>query len=150
MVGLWAYLFVFADPNVPDELDDPAYGEAAQDVCAEARGQIDALPPAQAATSPQDRAETVAEANQILLVMLDDLSALAPTEGHDAALVERWLDDWATYVADRQEYVEALQAGEDAELLVTPQEEGGGQVTETIDHFAQINGMVDCQVPLDV
>ena len=149
MVALWVYLFAFADPGVPDRLDDPAFGESAQEVCAAARQDIDGLPPAQQARTPQERAETVAEANQVLLVMLDDLGALAPDDGEDAELVGRWLDDWDTYVGDRQEYVQALQAGEDAELLVTPQVEGGGQITETIDHFARINDMVDCQVPLD-
>ena len=42
----------------------------------------------------------------------------------------------------------AVQPGE-AELLVTARETGS-QITETIDHFAEINNMEDCAVPLDV
>ena len=39
--------------------------------------------------------------------------------------------------------------GEESELLVTARTTGG-QITETIDHFAEINNMEDCAVPLDV
>ena len=93
-VGMWIYLFLIADPNVPDQLDDEAF----------------------------------------------------PADGRITGL---WLDDWETYIGDRERYADALAEGDEAELLVTARATGG-QITETIDHFAEINNMEDCAVPLDV
>ncbi len=118
-------------------------------MCAAAADELDELPPAREAETPQDRAPVVDEANTILLEMVEDLRTIAPSEGSDARVTRLWLEDWDTYLGDRDAYVQALAAGEEAELLVTAREEGG-QITETIDHFAEINNMEDCAVPLDV
>jgi hypothetical protein len=146
-IGMWAYLFLIADPGVPDELDDDTFPTAGQAICADAIARIDDLPAAQEATSPQDRAVVVAEANEILTEMVADLRAIAPTEGQDERLTRLWLDDWDIYLTDRADYADRLAAGEDAELLVTAR--GAGQITVTLDHFAVVNHMEDCQSPLD-
>ena len=149
-IGLWIYLFAFADPNVPDQLDDEAFGEQGQEICEAARARIDDLPLAQDAESPEQRGESVAEANQILTDMVDDLQAIAPTNDHDTPLVDAWFADWEDYLQDRADYADDLLAGnEDAELLVTARADGGGQITVTLDHFAEINDMPDCASPLD-
>jgi hypothetical protein len=146
MVGLWGYLFLLADPGVPDQLDDPGFAEAAQERCADAQSAIDQLPPAEDAEGPEDRAPVVAQANEVIGDLVAELRALAPS-GDDGRLVGLWLDDWDTYLSDRQTYAENLAAGEDAELLITAR--GAEQITVTIDHFAEVNDMLDCQVPLD-
>lgn len=149
-VGMWAYLFLIADPNVPDQLDDETFPTEGQAVCESAAALIDGLPPAREANTPQERAPTVAEANGILTEMVADLRAIAPTDGTDARVTALWLSDWDDYIGDREDYAEALADGEEAELLVTARAESGTQITETIDHFAEINNMEDCAVPLDV
>ncbi len=146
MIGLWGYLFLIADPGVTDQLDDPAFSDAAGPRCAETKAAIDELPLASEATSPQDRAQAVSEANDLLETMVSDLRAIAP-DGDDGHLVGLWLDDWETYLGDRQAYARQLAEGEDVELLVTGRE--GEQITVTIDHFAEVNHMIDCQIPLD-
>jgi hypothetical protein len=149
-VGMWVWLFAFADPNVPDELDDESFGPQAQEICEAARQEIDDLPLAQDAESPQARGRAVAHANDVLEQMVADIRPLAPTNEHDTPLVEAWLADWDTYLQDRVDYADQLLAGdEDAELLVTARAEGGGQITVTLDHFAEINEMPDCASPLD-
>lgn len=148
-LGMWGYLFFIADPGVPDRLEDEAFAAQGQAICAEATARIDALPPAREAETPEERGEVVAAANRILDHMVDELSAIAPTEGEDARIVRLWLADWEVLLADRATYADQLLAGEDAELLISPREEGGGQITVTLDHFAQINDMEDCQSPLD-
>ncbi|HYF45171.1 MAG TPA: hypothetical protein VD926_03105 [Acidimicrobiales bacterium] len=150
--GMWVYLFFIADPDVPARLEDDAFAEEGQAICESAVARIDELPNARDAESPEDRAPVVEEANGILRGMVEELRAAAPTEGSDGRITRLWLEDWDTYLGDRTAYAEALSEGEDAELLVTPrsEEEGGGQITETIDHFAQINDMEDCVVPGDV
>ncbi len=148
-LAMWAYLFLIADPNVPDQLDDEAFPRDGQDICEVATERIDELPDAREAETPEDRAPVVAEANEILTEMVADLRAIAPTEGSDGRVTRLWLEDWDDYIADRETYADALAEGEEAELLVTARETGG-QITETIDHYAEINNMEDCAVPLDV
>jgi hypothetical protein len=149
MIGLWTYLFLIADPGVTDQLDDPAFAEAAAPRCERAQAAIDDLPDARDATSPEDRAPAVAEANEVLDDLVADLRSIAPapTGEGDGHLVDLWLDDWETYLQDRHVYADALADGEDTELLVTGR--GGEQITLTMDHFADVNDMVPCQVPLD-
>jgi hypothetical protein len=149
-VGMWVYLFLLADPNVPDQLDDEAFPTDGQAICAAAEARIDELPNAREAETPEERAPVVSDANDILSEMVADLRDIAPAEGTDSRITDLWLDDWETYIGDRQRYADALADGEEAELLVTARETGGGQITETIDHFAEINNMEDCAVPLDV
>ena len=149
-IGMWVYLFAFADPNVPDQLDDESFGEQGQEICEAAREEIDELGLAQDVQTPEERGEDVAAANDILTTMVDDLRAIAPTNEHDTPLVQAWFADWDTYLEDRAEYADDLLAGsEDAELLVTARSDGGGQITITLDHFAEINEMPDCASPLD-
>jgi len=146
-IGMWAYLFLIADPGIPDQLDDDTFPTEAQTICAEAVDRIDELPAAADAATPEARGATVAEANEILTAMVADLRAIAPTEGQDARLTRLWLEDWDTYLTDREEFAAALAAGEDAELLITSR--GAGQITVTLDHFAMVNDMLACSTPLD-
>ena len=149
-VAMWVYLFFLADPNVPDQLEDDAFVEQAEAVCAATIDRIDALPAAQDAETPEDRGATVSEANELLAQMVQDLRAIAPANEHDAPLVEAWLADWDTFLGDRAAYAEDLLAGdEDAELLVTARGNAGGQITVTLDHFANINNIEDCATPMD-
>jgi hypothetical protein len=135
---------------VQDQNDDESFGEQAQEICEAAVDEIDALPLAQDAESPEERGATVSQANEILTGMVADLRAIAPTNEHDAPLVEAWFADWDAYLEDRADYAADLSAGdEDAELLVTARQEGGGQITVTLDHFAEINDMAACASPLD-
>jgi len=151
-LAMWAYLFFIADPDVPDRLEDDTFADEGQLICEAAVARIDELPNAREAETPEERGAVVAEANGILREMVAELRSIAPTEGSDGRITRLWLQDWDTYLGDRTEYAETLAEGEDAELLVTPrpEDEGGGQITETIDHFAQINDMEDCVVPGDV
>lgn len=146
-IGMWTYLFLIADPGIPDQLDDDTFPTEAQAICAAAVDQIDELPPAADADTPEERAVAVADANEILTIMVADLRAIAPTDGQDGRLTRLWLEDWGTYLTDRVEFAEALAAGEDAELLITAR--GTGQITVTLDHFAVVNDMLACQSPLD-
>jgi len=146
-IGMWAYLFLIADPGIPDQLDDDTFPTEAQAICAAAVDQIDELPAAADAATPEERGETVAEADEILTTMVADLRAIAPTAGQDARLTRLWLEDWDTYLTDRVEFADALAAGEDAELLITAR--GARQITVTLDHFAMVNDMLACSTPLD-
>ncbi|OWY59847.1 hypothetical protein B7486_72370, partial [cyanobacterium TDX16] len=101
-VGFWFWLILLApDQEPPDKLDDPTFAEAAEPVCTEAQADVEDVPGAREAETPQERAEQITASTAILQQMVDDLRADAPTAGRDGEMVEEWLGDWETYLGDR-------------------------------------------------
>ncbi|MGK2949689.1 MAG: hypothetical protein ACSLFP_14045 [Acidimicrobiales bacterium] len=151
MVAMWGYVLYLAfGPGrqpPPDRLDDATFALAAEDVCDAALADVADLPRAIEADTAADRSAIVTEANVRFDEMLDDLARLRPS-GEDGELVGRWLDDWGTYIGDRQRYADNLLVDPDARLLVTARDRD--QITEYIDAFAADNDMPACATPIDV
>lgn len=150
IVLMWIYAFSgVAAKDPPDQLDDPAFAQAAEPVCAATVEQLDELPSARDAGSPEQRAVTVREANALLTTMVDDLEALVPDSGdRDERITGLWLDDWRTHLDDRAAYADALaDGGTDAPQFTA---RGGRSITATIDNFAKVNDMASCTTPLDL
>ena len=147
---MWIWMLFFYDPGLLiDELEDRTFPTAAEEICAAALEEIDELPPAEVTFDPLERAAVIDEANDILAVMLSQLAPLAPTEPPEAAeAVEEWLDDWSTYLGDRQEYADALR--DDPEARFTESPKGPKQISRAIDSYAQVNRMTSCETPGDV
>lgn len=156
LVAMWGYVLYLAfgpgrQPPV-DRLDDPAFAEAAEVRCANALSDIEQLPLATEAESAAERADVVAEANDVLGSMLgdlDDLTVLAP-QGDQRDVVAEWLADWRTYLGDRQDYVDALRVHPGARLLISEKPGTGRHITGWIDEFARANRMPSCASPMDV
>lgn len=152
LVLMWIYAFSgMAKKDPPDLLDDAAFATAAAPICATARAALDELPSALEAGTPEERADTVAQANAILTAMVTDLRAEAPDQGddhRDSRITGLWLDDWQTHLADRAAYVEDLEAGSEDPAVFTAR--GGRSITATIDNFAKVNDIGDCATPLDI
>jgi hypothetical protein len=150
LVAMWIYAFSgMAAKDPPDLLDNDAFSTAAEPICADAVDQLDALPRAQEAGSPEERAGTVADANVILAAMVADLREIAPDQGdRDSRITGLWLDDWETHLADRAGYVEDLEDGAEGAPVFTAR--GGRSITATIDNFAKVNHMSSCVTPLDI
>jgi hypothetical protein len=148
-VAFWFWLILLApEQDPPDQLDDATFAEAAEPVCAEAQADVDDVPGAREADTPQERAEQITTSTVILQQMVDDLGVDAPTSGRDGEMVEEWLGDWETYLGDRLRHAERLAAGDDVQFQLTAKE--GDQVTEAVDGFATANDMESCSTPLDV
>lgn len=147
---MWIYAFSgVAAKDPPDQLDDPAFTEAAEPVCAAARDELETLPAARDAESPEERAVTVRQANTVLTAMLDELDGLvAPGDDRDERITRLWLADWRTHLEDRAAYAESLAAGSTDPAEFTAR--GGRSITATIDHFAEVNDMASCTTPLDL
>ncbi|MFM7063407.1 MAG: hypothetical protein ACKO04_07935 [Actinomycetes bacterium] len=103
-VVAWIYvLFVYRPTKQIDELTDRRFPEAAERICAATMTQVEALPMAPTAASPEDRGRTVATANDLLSGMADRLGTVAPTGDSKEDLGTReWVDDWRQHVADRR------------------------------------------------
>ncbi len=141
-----ATIWFFGDGN-PDRLQDREWVADAEARCAEARDELDRLPPARDATDLADRAGQIEASNAVLADMAADLAASAPT-GDDGELVGLWLNSWETYLGDRLAHAEALRAGEDRQFRVSV--ERGEGVDALLDAFADRNRMPSCGDPLDI
>lgn len=152
LLGGWVYVLFFYDPGLLiDELADHTFPNAAEQVCAAADAQLAALPPADMAVSPSDRADEVARSNVILTRMIADLRPLAPTEPQEVADgVNEWLEDWTTYIGNRETYVENLRVDDDARFLESTKGSDTKGITRAINSFAQVNRMDSCTTPGDL
>jgi hypothetical protein len=149
MVGMWVYVLWPGSAQAPvNRLNSPDFGRASEPICAQAVNAIDALPKADTATTPAERAALVRTADGYLSQMLDGLAGVAPATGDDARSVSRWLADWHTYLGDREAWATRLASGEDSQFLETMVE--GGPISESIDDFANANEMSSCTTPYDV
>ncbi len=149
MLAMWVYvLFLHEDTTSPDRLEDRSFPTNAEPLCGRALARLDQLPPARESTTPQERAEVVDEADEVLRGMVADLRAQAPTAGSDGRIVTEWLGDWGTYVGDRDDWADVLRTGKDTRFFETAK--GGGPISELIDRFAVVNDMPSCATPDDV
>ena len=93
----------------------------------------------------------MARSNVILSGMIADLRPLAPTEPQQVADgVDEWLDDWTTYLGNRERYVENLRVDDEARFLETTKGSDTKGITRAINSFAQVNRMDSCTTPADL
>ena len=160
LVGSWVYILFIYDPGLMiDELPDRTFPDAAEQVCARAIAEYSTLPLAIESDSADDRADTLAASNEIFSRMLAELRPLADDtadvytgKGEERYVmgVRDWVDDWGTYLEDREEYVENLRVDDDARFLETAKGSDTKGITRAINSFAQVNKMMSCVTPGDV
>lgn len=155
VLGMWAYVLVYHASGrwrdeTPGRIADPAYGVQAEATCTAALDRVDLLPPAFTAADAAERADTLEASDAILADMLRELEAHVPLAGDDQPIVEEWLADWKTYLADRADFAVRLRQDPDARFYVTQSERDRRQITVAIDRFAKINAMPSCMTLNDV
>jgi hypothetical protein len=144
----WVYLFAFTGDYRPaGYLNDRTFPAAAEPICRGAMQRLDALPPARTARTATQRAGTVDQADAILRDMIRRLHGVVPDTA-DRKFIDQWLDDYGTFVGDRDEYAQALRRDPGAEYLVT--KKYGQQISVALDNYAQVNHMDSCTTPNDV
>lgn len=149
---VWIYAFSgLARRDPPDLLDHESYATAAEKVCAEARAEVLAVPDATSADSPADRADQVSITTRRLEQMVNDLEELAiqsQLNESDSIIVEGWLADWRTMIADRYRYIEQLATEPMTPFRVT--DTGiGERLDRRITRMADTNKMYACGDPGD-
>ena len=150
MALFWIVIWsgVLAKEN-PDYLDDRAYVDELEARCQQLRADLDQLPTPTETPDVDARLAVIVDANALVAEFVDDIAADAPTEGDDATSMAGWIADWRTYVADREDYVERLAEDPEARFLVE-ETDFGDSVDQTIEVFADVNGIPDCATPGDV
>lgn len=146
---MWVYILSGAADRQPaDTLDDPSFAAAAEPICASTRAAIDRLPPATEAPDAVARADVVDEANDLLRAMVARLRQAVPDNPNDANVLGLWLDDWETYIGDRQDWADELRVDSGARFFETAR--SGEQISAAIDNLAGVNDMPSCATTDDV
>jgi len=149
LVLFWIWIFSGgpAKPN-PDYLGDRAWVARAERTCRRTVDRIGQLPEASGIARATTRAGVLDQATEELIVMLGRLDEPPPDDAGDARLVEAWLADWRTYVADRRTYADELRRDPAARFLVA--EKFDDPIDRVIGTFAEVNDMAACATPGDV
>jgi hypothetical protein len=156
-VGIWGYVMYLtffegrADPR--DRMEDTRYTATAEDTCAESAAFFAGLPFANEVDSPEERGDLLDRGTDELEVMVTRLEGLVPPRDADEAVaVERWLEDYRTFIQDRREYADAQRdpSAERYDMPFAVTDRGGFQIDVLIDDFAGINDMDSCETPDDV
>ena len=148
--AVWIYALFFYDPGLMiDELEDRTFPRAAEEICHQARVQIEALPTADQTPDHVERADVVDEANDALRSMTAQLAATVPEgQGRITSGIEQWIEDWNRFIQDRQDYADQLRTDEMTRFSESLK--ANRQISRAIDAFAQVNRMESCTVPGDV
>ena len=151
LAGLLVVLTIFAvrgdAPAVPDRtVEDRAFTDAAQALCAERMPAIRRQPPQ--VGDDEDRpsadealARRVGRTADDLGALVADLRALPVAEA-DADKVARWFAHWDEFVAAGHRYADALRTGDREEYTAVAAQ--AVEPSRRIYAFAHANGMPDC------
>lgn len=143
-VAFWVWALFFASKEAINKIEDRAWAERAEAICAEYDVQIRALD-AQASTDLTVRARLVDTSTDLYAAMLDEVMAVAPADEKGQAIVPKWEADYRTLLQDRRNYADRLRSGQDGPFTETAVE--GVPITERIETFAGDNQMDSCRPP---
>ncbi len=147
--GVWGYaLSGFADRTAPDTFDSPELSASFEAICRDQMAVFDALPNAEEAVDNVDRAAQISARNDVLRAMIDDLAAVPTSSDRDATMSQGWIDDWRTYVGERQDYADRF--AEDPSAVSYFSAVGGERIEKRITRLARTNLMFSCETPTDV
>jgi hypothetical protein len=143
-VTFWVWALFFASKEAVNRVDDRAWAERAEAICVDYDVQIRALE-ANASADLVVRADLVVQSTDLLSAMLDDITAVLPTDDKGKAIVPAWEADYRTLLDDRYRYADELRSGRNVPFTETAVE--GVPITERIETFAGDNDMPTCGPP---
>lgn len=153
IVAMWVYAYGFATKEAAVHLDDQAWTERAEGICAAANDQRDELfdPRKIDEAGPNallQRADVVDEATLIIERMLDEIVAVRPDNSADRELVAQWEGYYRTLIADRKAYTAGLRNGQPNRFDETVVDDQ--PLSSFLDDFAKPNHMPSCVSPKDL
>ena len=143
-VAFWTWALFFADKTALNKIDDEAWAARAEEICAPVKREVRLLD-LESSTDLAVRAELVERSTGLLEQMIDDVTAVPPSDEKGQAIVPDWAADYRTLIADRYHYAERLRAGEDGPFTETAV--NNVPITERIETFAGDNDMPSCAPP---
>ena len=150
-IGFWVWVFAGGpDQANPDRLADRSYVDRTEKACYSLKRDLAKLPNAADIRSADHRAEVLDQATAKVSTMVRTIEADAPTKGDDGKRLRGWFEDWHAYLGDRADYAERLRADPKARFYVSQNKRLKASVDDTIQTFADVNAMADCETPGDV
>lgn len=152
-VAFWTWALFFASKEAVNRIDDHAWAERAEEICAAATVERTALSDFREidGAGPEliaERAEVVDRATDILEAMLDDVVAVAPTDAKGIEIVPLWEADYRTFIENRRTYADQLRAT--GENLPFYESAIPIPISEKVAVFAGDNYMPSCSPPSDL
>lgn len=143
-IAFWVWALFFASKEAVNKIEDRAWAERAETICADYDTQIRALE-AQRSADLDVRAGLVVQSTDLLSAMLDEVVAIEPTDAKGQAIVPAWEDEYRTLIQDRYRYAQQLRDGNNVPFTETAIK--GIPITERIETFAGDNEMPSCAPP---
>lgn len=150
----WTWALFFASKEAVNKIDDRAWAERAEQICAAATDERLELADFRLiddgdADLIRERADIVVRSTDILSAMLDELASVAPTDEKGSAIVPLWEAEYRIYLTDRYRYAAELrESGENSPFYESGS--SGIPISERLETFAGDNEMPSCAPPRDL
>lgn len=156
-VVFWTWALFFASKEAVNRIDDRAWAERAESICAAAEEERIALSDYRTIVGDdpvvadliRERAGIVDAATDIIEQMLDDVTAVPPTDDKGRSIVPQWDAEYRSYLEARRDYADELRATGENLAFYEPAT-GGIPVSERLETFAGDNEMPSCAPPRDL
>ncbi len=151
--AFWIWALFFASKEAVNKIGDRAWATRAQGICEAAKAQRLGLADLRHVDGDDramlaERADIVDRATDIVARMVDDVTAVTPSDAKGQAIVPDWTRDYRTYIEDRREFADDLRAGKNEPFAETAVD--GIPISEKLTVFAGDNRMPDCSPPIDL
>lgn len=152
-IAFWTWALFFSSKEAINRIEDRAWAERAESICAAATIERMALSDFRELdeAGPEliaERAQVIDRATDILEGMLNDVVAVAPTDPKGIEIVPLWEADYRIFIEDRRSYANELRAaGKNLpfyETAITI------PISEKVATFAGDNSMPSCSPPSDL
>ncbi len=149
----WIWALFFASKEAVNRIDDRAWGERAEVICTNATAEREALADYRRldADDPdmlRERADLIDRSTDVVEGMLDEVTAVTPTDEKGASLVPQWESEYRDYIQSRRTYADVVRNGANDPFR---EPDGGGiPITDRLSVFATDNGMPTCSPPNDL
>lgn len=151
--GIWGYAFSkqLSDdlPDPPDLLNDLAWAEEAEQVCARTLSTVEAMPGALDAADEVERADQLVATTAVFQQMVNELGDIPASTERDVEMTSGWLADWNILLTNRLDHAERLRSDPEAVLTISGSPEGE-RLDKRVTRFARTNNMMSCATPTDV
>ena len=151
--AFWIWALFFASKESVNKIGDRAWATRAQGICEAAKAERMQLADLRRVDEEDramlaERGDIVDRATDIVERMLDDVTAVQPSDPKGQAIVPDWARDYRTYIEDRREFADDLRAGMNEPFAETAVD--GIPISEKLTVFAGDNRMPDCGPPVDL
>ena len=153
IAAFWVWALFFPPKQSVAKVSDVAWTERAVAVCESANIRRNELADSRriedvGEDALSERADLIDRATDIIVAMIDELEATAPTSGGDRRLVETWIGYYRTLMSDRRDYTEVLRSGDNPPFPESVID--GSPISEYINDFTVANRMKACSAPADL